>query len=165
MHGRLECGRAAKKWAMNSAWSSSGLLLNRAKCPRRGAPPGLWNSSSILTKNAIVWILVIHYNGFNSDSHSALAKMPHWRWCLFLVDDASLAMGPSWWWCLFGDDALHYRKWFTKLFEHHITLYLLTNVCIAELIQSKRKWLWYCFTIFVSIFDTEFVFEITFVSG
>ena len=20
MHGRLECGRAAKKWAMNSAW-------------------------------------------------------------------------------------------------------------------------------------------------
>ena len=59
----------------------------------------------------------------------------------------------------------HYRKWFTKVFEHHITLYLLTNVCVAKLIQSKRKWLWYWFTIFVSTFDTEIVIEITFVSG
>ena len=34
---------------------------------------------------------------------------------------------------------LHYRKWFTKVSEHQIILYLFTKVCVAELIQSKRK--------------------------
>ena len=43
--------------------------------------------------------------------------------------------------CLFRwiNSITHYRKWFTKVSEHQIILYLFTKVCVAELIQSKRK--------------------------
>ena len=38
-----------------------------------------------------------------------------------------------------NNNTTHYRKWFTKVSEHQIILYLFTKVCVAELIQSKRK--------------------------
>ena len=97
-------------------WTVHGLAL--AYCSiQPNAQGGEHRGSEIVPlfwlKNAIVWVLVslLLYNGFNFDSNSALAKLPHWRWWIFLVDDVSLAMSPLWWWwplwrwCLFGDDA------------------------------------------------------------